>query len=104
MSARRAAIAAWLVFAAVVWNVAFDRQVSIAAVRFANASAERYQSGAALVSIDSGFRPLVREAAADATIWSGAVALLGLGLIRLAARRTPTPRVAGSSRMQAADE
>ena len=77
MNPRRLAIALWMTFAFVTWNVVFDRAVADAAVEFSRGQIVRYQHGESLLSIDAAFRPRVRRAALIASAWSVPVVVLG---------------------------
>jgi hypothetical protein len=61
--------ALWATFAFVTWNVIFDRHVMGSAVEFTRDQVVRYQNGDALIPIDEGFSPSVRQAAVQATMW-----------------------------------
>ncbi len=87
MRHRRLAIALWITFAFVTWNVVFDRGVADAAVELSRDQIVRYQQGAPVGSIDIRFRPRVRQAAVTATLYSGVVLLCGVGALMLADRR-----------------
>jgi hypothetical protein len=76
----RAALIVWAVFAFVAWNVVFDRQVYVASMQFTQAQIERYQAGQPVSSIESAFRPQVRQAAWRASTWAGAVLAAGFFL------------------------
>jgi hypothetical protein len=76
----RAALIVWAVFAFVAWNVVFDRQVYVASMQFTQAQIERYQAGQPVSSIESAFRPQVRQAAWRASAWAGAVLAAGFFL------------------------
>jgi hypothetical protein len=79
----------WAVFAFMIWNVAFDRQMSTSAFHFTREQVERRQRGEPVESIEVGFRPRVTEAAAWASLW--AVGALGLGVaVNLVARQSVT--------------
>jgi len=81
MTLRRIAVALWLAFAFVTWNVAFDRSVADAAHAFTREQIKRYEEGAAVVPIEVGFSPQLRPAALRATIYAGAVLLCGAVVI-----------------------
>jgi hypothetical protein len=84
----RLALGLWLAFAVVVWNVSFDRQVKNAGRAFMWEQVSRYQRGLPVVTINEGFRPRVRAAAARSS--AGALLVAGTGIIAVAfaARRT----------------
>jgi hypothetical protein len=70
MTHRRVAIALWLVFAAVAWNVIFDRLVWTAATEFTRDQIVHYQAGEPITSIHGGFSPRLRAAAVQASLWT----------------------------------
>lgn len=84
MSART--IALWALFAFVVWNVAFDRQVSKAAYEFTQQQILRYQRSEPVNTIEEAFRPRVRDAAVLASAWTAGAVSAGLLLSRLVAK------------------
>jgi len=83
----------WLAFGFVAWNVLFDRRVAVAGAAFTREQTLNHQQGRPLVSIDDGFRPSVRAAAAGAALWAGSLTALGMILSLAAARafRRPLP-------------
>ena len=85
----------WLLLAFVTWNVVFDRQVAVSAVAFTRELTRVEQRGAPVVSIDSGFSPDVRAAAARASVWAAGILVLGAVVSLTAARslgaRPPAP-------------
>ena len=86
---RRTALILWAVLAFVVWNVAFDRQVYIAAVQFTQEQIERDQRGEPVRSIELAFSPRVRAAAWAASGWGVAVLAAGVLLTLAVDRRFP---------------
>jgi hypothetical protein len=87
MSRRRTAIALWLLFAAVAWNVIFDRLVWTAATDFTRDQILKYQSGGSLPSIHEGFSPEVRRAALQASLWTLPIVAGGAGALFFSFRR-----------------
>jgi hypothetical protein len=86
--AARIARALWAVWAIVVWNVAFDRVIVVAG-RSCIAAAERAaRSASPFVNIDDWMRPAVTRGLLIATPASAALLLIGLFLVRAAARRS----------------
>lgn len=77
----------WLVCAFVVWNVAFDRYVAIAAHEFTREQVIAHQQGGVVRRIDDALRPRVRDAAVAASAWGVAVLLVGGLLTRAVSRR-----------------
>ena len=88
---RRVALIVWAGLAFVTWNVVFDRQVYVAGVQFTRQQVERHQQGAAVTTLEAGFRPRVREAVGRASLWSGAVLAVGILLVTVADRRARRP-------------
>ena len=71
------AISLWLLLAIVVFNVRFDWQSRVAGHAFVQAQLMRQQQRLPPISINDGFRPMVREAARDAALWSVFIAAFG---------------------------
>jgi len=63
------AIGLWLLLAVVVFNVRFDWQARAANHAFVRAQLARQQRGEPLPTINEGFRPMVRQAALDSSVW-----------------------------------
>jgi hypothetical protein len=63
------AIALWLTFVFVAWNVIYDRYVAISAVEFTRQQILRQQRGEPTTSIHTGFSPSVGDAAWRASLW-----------------------------------
>jgi hypothetical protein len=82
------AMALWLAFAFVVWNVVFDRYVSVAAVEFTRQQIVGHQRGDAVTSIHAGFSPHVRHAAWKASLWVSPVLVGGAVAVYFTARRS----------------
>ena len=83
----RWALVLWAVFAFVVWNVVFDRRVYESSVRFTQEQIQAFQAGQPVASIDSAFRPQVRQAALEASAWGGSVLAAGFVLTMVVARK-----------------
>lgn len=83
----RTALALWTVLALAVFAVTFDWQTRVAGALFVVAQAERRAAQQPLLTIDNGFRPMVRAAALRASTWSLAVLTVGAGAVLFAARR-----------------
>ena len=80
----------WLVLAFVTWNVIFDRHVAVSAVAFTREQTRNHLAGRPVVSIDDAFSPEVSAAASRASLWAGAVVLVG-AMASVRARRVQTP-------------
>ncbi len=84
----RLALGLWLAFAVVVWNVSFDRQTKTAGHAFLQAQISRDMRGLPVSTINEGFRPAVRAAAARSSAWSLAIFGTGVAATAWAARKT----------------
>ena len=71
------AISLWVLFAIVVFNVRFDWQSRMAGHAFVRSQLMRQQQGLPAISINDGFRPMVRDAARDAAVWLVVIAAFG---------------------------
>jgi hypothetical protein len=81
----------WLLAAFVTWNVAFDREVAVAAIEFTRDQILRYDRGEPVLTIEAAFRPRVSQAALQATAWAALVLAGGFVMTRLARRRPASP-------------
>jgi hypothetical protein len=88
MAPRRVWVAAalWLVLAAVVWNVIFDRVLVLAGRDYAWRAHMAAESGTFL-RINEAMPEAIRHGVRVATTWAGLLALAGLGLVAFAARK-----------------
>jgi hypothetical protein len=90
----RLAVALWIVWAVIVWNVVFDRVLVEAGreyVRRALAAADGFGPYA---RIDDWMRPALPVALGAASAAAGVIVIVGLVAVRLAARRaTSTGRL-----------
>jgi hypothetical protein len=86
MTDRGIAILLWIAFAAVAWNVVFDRAVADAATAYTREQIRRDQRGEPTESIDVAYRPQVRSAAVSASAVAGAVLICGACAIAVAGR------------------
>ncbi len=71
------AISLWLLLAVIVFNVRFDWQSRLAGHAFVQAQLMRQREGLPPISINNGFRPMVRDAARDAALWFVVIAAFG---------------------------
>jgi hypothetical protein len=78
----------WLLLAIVVFNVKFDWDVRAANRAFVRSQIARHQQGLPTLTINDGFRPVVRAAAQRAAVWLVVIAVAGCGAAA-AARRGP---------------
>lgn len=80
------AMGLWLLLAIVVFNVTFDWQTRVAGFVFVQSQLARQQQGQPPVSINDGFRPMVRAAARHSAVWLVMIAAAGTGAVITAAR------------------
>ncbi|HYU78221.1 MAG TPA: hypothetical protein VEK56_04505 [Vicinamibacterales bacterium] len=85
---RRLVLAVWAALAFVIWNVVYDREVSLAGAEFTRTQVQRYQRGEPVASINAAFRPRVAHAAQIASIWGGGVLTTGIVLSKIAERQS----------------
>jgi hypothetical protein len=87
---RAASTAAWLwiLLAVIVFNVTFDWHTRMAGHAFIAAQYQRHRAGQPPLSLDEGFRPMVRDAALRASLWLMVIGAGGLAATRVAARRS----------------
>jgi hypothetical protein len=83
----RAAAGLWILLAIVVFNVRFDWQTRAAGHAFVQAQLARQQQDQPVLTINDGFRPMVRAAARDAAGWLVLIAAAGTVVIVIAATR-----------------
>lgn len=84
----RIALALWVVFAVAVFSVTFDWQTRKAAWQFMAQQTERRAQRQPVATIEDGFRPMVRTAAAQASVWLLLILATGTGAVLVASRRT----------------
>jgi hypothetical protein len=89
------AVVLWLLFAAVVWNVVFDRLIVLAGRRYSHDATVLFRSTGRYLLIDDVMRPAVGHAVEVATATAGAIAVAALILIRVAASRDGKRRKPG---------
>lgn len=98
MSGRRPAVVTavvlWLVFALLVWNVIFDRLVVLAGRRYSHDATVLYRTTGRYLRIDDVMRPAIAHGVLVASISAGAIALVALVLIRIAAARSQASGIA----------
>ena len=71
------AIGLWWLLAIVVFNVRFDWQTRVANHSFVASQLTRQKQGLPVLTINDGFRPMVRAAARDAAVWPVLIAAAG---------------------------
>ena len=82
----RVALGLWLLLAIVVFNVRFDWLSRVAGHAFVRSQIVRHEQGLPTLSINDGFRPMIRAAARQSALWLVAIAAAGAGATALAAR------------------
>jgi hypothetical protein len=88
-------MALWFVLAIVVFNVTFDWNVRAANHAFVRSQIVRHQQGLPTLTINDGFRPMVRDAARHAAMWLAAIAAAGTAATVLANRGQVAQRHSG---------
>ncbi len=79
-------ISLWMLLAVVVFSVTFDWQTRAAGHAFVQSQVERRQQGQPTMSINDGFRPMVRAAAGHAAVWLVVIAAGGTAATVAASR------------------
>jgi hypothetical protein len=85
--AARLAMALWFLLAIVVFNVTFDWNTRMAGHGFVASQLIRRDQGRPVQTINDGFRPMVRQAAFDASRWLVVIAAAGAVLAYAAGKR-----------------
>lgn len=88
MRARRIALALWIAWAVIVWNVVFDQIIVVAGRMYLHAAATAARSAGSYVRMDDWMRPAAIRGLWTATAAGTVVLLIGLFAVRWAARRT----------------
>ena len=83
----KVSLALWAVLAVAVFSIIFDAKTRAAGFDFVRSQAARRAQGAPLETIDNGFRPRLRTAAAESSVWFFLVLVSGTGATLVAARR-----------------
>ena len=86
MTQVRAAVALWLLLAIVVFSVTFDWEMRAAGHAFVRSQRVRHEQGLPTLSINDGFRPMVRAAARHSAVWLVLIAAAGTAATTVAAR------------------
>jgi hypothetical protein len=82
----RWALALWMLLGLVVFNVTFDWQVRMAGYAFVGSQVARHQQGQPTLTITEAFRPMVRRAAIDSSMWLALIVIAGSGMTLAAAK------------------
>ena len=83
------ALALWAILALAVFSVTFDWHARVAGYEFVRAQVQRRAQGLPLETIEHGFRPLVRAAAWQSSLWLLVILAGGTSAVLMAARRHP---------------
>jgi hypothetical protein len=83
----RVAVTLWLVLAAVVWNVVFDRMVVLAGRRYSYDAVMQLRATGRYLLLNDAMRPAVAHAAWTAIAVAVVIAAAALLLIRIASSR-----------------
>src|SRR2546427_2538280 len=86
--AARLAMALWVAWAVVVWNVVFDHVIVVAGRRYLNAAGIAAGGSGAYARIDDWMRPAVTRALWTATGAGAAILVIGFVSVRPASRGT----------------
>ncbi len=79
------AVVLWLLLAAVVWNVIFDRLIVLAGRRYSHDAYVLYRSTGRYLLINDVMRPAIAHAVRVASAVAGTLAVVALVAIRFAA-------------------
>jgi hypothetical protein len=82
----RVALGLWLLLAIVVFNVRFDWLTRSAGHAFVRSQIVRHEQGLPTLSMNDGFRPMIRAAARQSAWWPAVIAAAGAAATALAAR------------------
>jgi hypothetical protein len=82
----KAAVGLWLLLAIVVFNVTFDWETRAAGHAFVQSQRVRHLQGLPTLTINDGFRPMVRAAAWHSATWLVLIAAGGTAAATLAGR------------------
>lgn len=87
----RVAAALWIVWSVLLWNVLFDHVIVVAGREYIVAANRAASGPGPYARLDDWMRPAVGRGLAIATASAGAVLLVGLVAVRLAAPRSTGP-------------
>ena len=82
----RLSLTLWAVLALAVFSIIFDAKTRVAGFDFVASQAARRAEGAPLDTIENGFRPRVRSAAAESSVWLFLILAVGTGATLVAGR------------------
>ena len=86
----RIAVALWIAWAIVVWNVVLDQVIVLAGRRYIVAAVAAAQGSGPYARIDDWMRPAVTRGVWLATAAAGAILLIGFVAVRFATRPPQT--------------
>ena len=84
--AARVAVGLWIIWAAIVWNVVFDRVLVLAGRAYVNAAWQAARGPGPYLRIDDWMRPAVTRGLWTASAAAGAVLLVGCVLVWIGTR------------------
>ena len=84
----RLAIGLWSLLAVVVFNVTFDWETRMANYAFVASQLQRQERHQPPLTINDGFRPMVRAAARHSVVWLVLIAAAGTAASAAAGKRT----------------
>jgi len=82
------AMGLWVLFALVVFNVTFDWETRAAGYAFVASQVARQQAGQPTITINDGFRPMVRAAARHSAVWLVGIAAFGIAATTAAGKQS----------------
>jgi hypothetical protein len=85
--AARLALALWIVWALVVWNVVFDRVIVLAGRQYVHAASVSARDSGRYLRVGDAMRPAIARGVRLASGAAAGILAVGLVLIPLAARR-----------------
>lgn len=83
----RLAVGLWCLLAVVVFSVTFDWETRAAGHAFVASQVARQQAGLPTISINDGFRPMVRAAARHSAVWLVGIATVGIAATTVAGKQ-----------------
>jgi len=78
----------WILLALVVFSVTFDWETRAAGHEFVHAQLARQRQGQPPISINEGYRPMVRAAARHSALWLVLIAAAGTAATTVAGKQT----------------
>ena len=91
LNKNRLALALWVVWAVVVWNVVFDRVIVVASREYLTAATAAASRGGPYLRIDDWMRPAVPRAFREASASAAAILIVGILAVRMAMRKNFPP-------------